>query len=93
MKALRSLLALTLVSAWVSQLARQQRSLHLLAFYHYNWVSANRRGMKSFDFGGLFKLAGWRFVAKPAYQAFRRAALAMEGCRVKGSLATQCRRR
>lgn len=74
-------------------LAAHRRALRLIGFYHYNWVTHKHSGDTSFDFAGLFKLAGWRLVAKPAYQAFRTAALAMESCRVKGPLATQCRRR
>ena len=74
-------------------LSAARNRLHLMAFYHYNWIGREHRGDKSFSFAGLLRLMGRRLVAKPAFAAFRTAALAIEGCRVKSSLATRCARR
>jgi hypothetical protein len=75
-------------------LAAARNRLHLLAFYHYNWIGREHRGDKSFSFAGLLRMTQRnRLVAKPALAAFRGAALAIEGCRVKGTLATRCRKR
>ncbi len=74
-------------------LASARSRLHLLAFYHYNWVGREHHNDKSFSFAGLLRLTGSRLVAKPAFAAFRTAALAIEGCRIKGPLATGCLKR
>lgn len=74
-------------------LAAARNQLHLLAFYHYTWIGREHLHDKSFSFAGLLRLTGTRLMAKPALAAFRAAALALEGCRVKGPLATRCRQR
>jgi len=78
--------------ALIPLLAGARNRLHLMAFYHYNWIGREHRHDKSFSFAGLLRLNG-RLVAKPAFAAFRAAALAVEGCRVKSSLATRCAKR
>ena len=77
----------------LSLLASHRNSLHLMAFYHYTWVGREHRGDKDFSFAGLFRFNGTGLVTKPAFGAFRHAALGMEGCRVKGPVATHCSRR
>jgi hypothetical protein len=71
-------------------LARDRRRLRLLSFYYYTWAGVEQRGGLAFDFAGLFRINGSQFVAKPAFYAFRGAALALEGCRKKGAVATVC---
>jgi hypothetical protein len=71
-------------------LSAARNRLHLLGFYHYNWIGREHSGDKPFSFAGLLRLTGRRLVAKPAFAAFRTAALAIEGCRVKAPLATRC---
>jgi hypothetical protein len=71
-------------------LGRERVRLGLLGFDYYTWAGTDRRGGVSFDFAGLFRLARGRFVAKPAFSSFKRAALALEACRAKGALATDC---
>jgi len=73
-------------------LARNRRRLGLAGFYYYDWAGLERRGAEAFDFSGLFRLDvnTFQFTAKPAYYVFRADALAMEGCRSKGPLATEC---
>jgi hypothetical protein len=80
------------LSSLLPMLAADRRKLRLIGFYHYTWVGREHRGDKSFSFAGLFRFTNNKLVAKPAYQAFRRAALAIEGCRVKGPVATRCLR-
>jgi hypothetical protein len=71
-------------------LARDRRSLGLAGFYYYTWATSDPRGGSVFEFSGLFKLINFQFFSKPAYWVFRADALGMEGCRMKGSLATEC---
>jgi hypothetical protein len=69
-------------------LVRDRVRLGLAGFYYYDWAGLERRNYLAF--AGLFRLSGANFVAKPAFGVFRRDALAMEGCRSKGPLATDC---
>ncbi len=80
------------IGALLPLLARNRRSLRLGGFYYYNWAGQERTGAEAFDFSGLFRisLSTYQFTAKPAYDVFRSGALAMEGCRSKGMLATEC---
>jgi arabinogalactan endo-1,4-beta-galactosidase len=71
-------------------LARDRRALGLLGFDYYTWASVERRPGIPFDYAGLFRFSDGSFIAKPAYYAFRKAALAMERCRQKGDVATIC---
>jgi arabinogalactan endo-1,4-beta-galactosidase len=71
-------------------LAANRKSLRLQSFYYYTWVGDEFRNAPSFNFAGLFRFNGGQFVAKPAFAAFRRAALAIERCKVKGPVATVC---
>ncbi len=71
-------------------LVKNRFRLGLAAFYYYNWVGQDRPNYLAFDFSGLFHWDGVNFEAKPAFAVFKRAALAMEGCRSKGSDARVC---
>jgi hypothetical protein len=68
------------VAALLPLLAQARRRLGLRAFYYYNWAGFERRGGFLFQFSGLFRFRAGRFFVKPAYAAFRRAALSLEGC-------------
>ncbi len=74
-------------------LARDRRHLRLMGFDYYTWATAEQPGGVAFTYAGLLALRGGRYVPKPALGAFRRAALALEGCRAKGATATICRAR
>ena len=74
-------------------LGNNRRSLNLLGFYYYTWAGAERRNALAFDFAGLLRFHSGTFVTKPAYNVFRRDALALERCRQKGPVATSCVRR
>jgi hypothetical protein len=45
-----------------------------------------------FNFSGLLGFHNGAVTVKPALHAFTRAALALEGCRRKGAVATSCLR-
>jgi polysaccharide biosynthesis protein PslG len=71
-------------------LARARRRLRLIGFDYFTWAGIEVRGGDVFDFAGLFRFSGAQFVPKPAFYAFRRAALGIERCRVKATIATRC---
>jgi hypothetical protein len=78
------------IATLLPQLGADRRSLGLAGFYWYTWMGAESRGAPAFDFAGLLGYRSGDVVTKPALAAFRRAALALEGCKRKGSLATSC---
>ncbi len=71
-------------------LGRQRAALRLAGFYYYTWIGDEQRGTQAFNFAGLLRLNAGRITVKPALGAFRRGALALEGCRRKGRVATSC---
>ena len=76
-------------------LARYRHSLSLFGFDYYTWASAQEAGQaysstRVFSYSGLFRFKNGSFIAKPAYFAFRKAALKLERCRTKGPVATVC---
>jgi hypothetical protein len=72
-------------------LAQYRTTLNLAAFDYYTWAGIDDKNGNLFDFAGLFHVdSGGKFIAKPAYAAFKRAALKIEGCSRKGSTATAC---
>lgn len=81
------------IAAAIPLLARYRRRLGLRGFYYYTWVTNDVPGGDPFQFAGLLGRSHGRFVKEPAYDAFRRAALALEGCSLKAAVATQCARR
>ena len=73
-------------------LARDRFRFHLLSFYYYTWATIEQRNGLAFDYSGLlrFNPTSDEFVEKPAFSTFRHDALALEGCRQKGQMATIC---
>jgi polysaccharide biosynthesis protein PslG len=78
------------IAALLPMLGRERKKLRLLGFDYYTWAGIEDRNGILFDFAGLFRFKDGKFVAKPALGAFRKAALGLEGCRRKGSVATSC---
>jgi polysaccharide biosynthesis protein PslG len=79
------------ISALLPLLAAHRKNLNLIGFYYYTWMGQEARGEPAFDFAGLLRLeSDGRIVAKPALTAFRKGALALEGCRRKKRVATRC---
>jgi hypothetical protein len=73
-------------------LASDRSKLGLIGFYWYTWMGDEgpRALPYAFDYAGLLKYVGGQISPKPAFDVFRRGALAIEGCRRKGSLASSC---
>jgi len=73
---------------------RWRRRLRLRRTYHVTWISRERPGER-FTYTGLRRMTpDGRIGSKPALPAYRRSALAYEGCRRKSSrLATRCLKR
>ncbi len=78
------------ISALLPMLGAQRRALGLAGFYWYTWIGSEQPGAIPFDYAGLERLTGGSVIAKPALRAFTGAALALEGCRAKGAVATSC---
>jgi Glycosyl hydrolase family 53 len=78
------------ISTVLPMLARDRVRLGLGGFYYYDWAGLERDGHLAFEFAGLFRVTDGRFIAKPAFDAFRQGTLSIEGCRSKGPLATDC---
>jgi hypothetical protein len=74
-------------------LASDYKRLGVQGAYWYSWISLDSATDAPFDYAGLLHMnANGTLVKKPAYNAFRRAALQIEGCRSKTALATSCKR-
>ncbi len=73
-------------------LVKNRARLGLAGFYYYDWAGLERRNFLAFDFSGLFRIANGSFEPKPAFAVFKRDALAMEGCRAKGTQAYVCQK-
>jgi hypothetical protein len=78
------------IAAILPLLARDRQSLGLLGFFYYDWSGQDRPDYLAFDFAGLLHFHGGQFDPKPAFDAFRRGALQIEGCSAKGGSATSC---
>jgi hypothetical protein len=82
------------IAALVPMLGADRFSLGLQGFYYYNWMGQEDYGAADFNFAGLVGItAGGQVFTKPALGAFRHAALALEHCKVKSSVATRCAQR
>jgi hypothetical protein len=71
-------------------IGQQRLALHLIGFYWYTWMGEETPNSTAFNFSGLLGLHDNKVVVKPALAAFRAGALALEGCKRKGLLATSC---
>jgi hypothetical protein len=71
-------------------LAKDRKRLNLAGFDYYTWAGRERRNSLPFEFAGLFRYTGDRFIAKPVFGVFKREALALEHCRAKRLRATSC---
>ena len=76
--------------AVLPMLVASRKRLNLLGFYYYDWAGLERHNALAFEFAGLFRVQDGKFVAKPAYQAYKQRALAMEGCSSKGTTVSSC---
>jgi hypothetical protein len=81
-----------MITRALPRLAQERRRLGLETVYWFSWLSADADPFYPFDYAGLRTLAGGEGPRdKPALAAYRRAALALEGCRRKGATVRRCR--
>lgn len=73
--------------------AANRKRLNLIGTYYYTWMGIEAPGLNTFNFAGLLAERQGHVVAKPALGAFRTAALKLEHCKRKGTLATVCKTR
>lgn len=59
--------------------ATARRKLNISGVFWYSWLSPDKSRIEPFDYAGLRTLKAGKPVAKPAFSAFRRAALRLEG--------------
>ncbi len=79
------------VTAAYSALAAARTQLKLESAYWYTWLTSDNAKVDAFGYSGLRRVEpNGQVVAKPAYFAFRSVALSLEGCRSKGSTASDC---
>jgi hypothetical protein len=76
-------------------LGENRARLRLLGFYYYTWATTPDPDGLAFTYAGLenYDASTGEFAAKPALSAFSNAALALEDCHEKGSVATACAER
>ncbi len=79
------------IAALLPLIGADRTSLNLVGFEYYTWMSAEAKGDLPFAFAGLLADEDGHVHVKPALAAFRAGALALEGCRTKGPVATDCR--
>jgi hypothetical protein len=71
------------VAKIVPMLAQNRTRLGLAGFYYYTWAGQEYHNANPWNFAGLLDYTGHRLMPKPAFNAFKQAALAIEHCRVK----------
>ena len=72
-------------------MAARRRELLIRRVYWYSWMTRDIDSEYSFDYAGLRRSTRQVIHTKPAFHAFRRTALRLEGCRRKAAVATRCR--
>jgi hypothetical protein len=79
------------LSAAMELLAKNRKRLHLLRVYWYTWLTMDKDPNYPFDYAGLSRLeSDGTIVRKPGYEALRRTALGLEGCKSKSGVADRC---
>jgi hypothetical protein len=71
-------------------LAAHRRELGVERVYWYAWLTREVDPVYPFDYAGLRRLEPDRVVSKPAFSAYRRTALALQGCKRKSARADRC---
>jgi polysaccharide biosynthesis protein PslG len=79
------------LAAALRLLAANRRRLRLGRVYWYTWLTREIHPSYPFDYSGLRRLRAPGMRSKPALRAYRRTALALEGCAAKRAVATRCR--
>ncbi len=81
------------LSVLLPLLGKDRVKLRLAGFYYYTWMGLEHRNALAFDFAGLLRFSSGKVTEKPAFEVFRRDALALEQCRAKIAIATRCTKR
>lgn len=82
------------IAALLPMLGADRSSLRLQGFYYYSWMGTEDYQAPDFAYAGLVGITtGGQVFTKPALGAFKHAALTLEHCKVKSSVATRCARR
>jgi hypothetical protein len=71
------------------RLAAERKALHLVGAYWFSWMTQDS-GDWTFYYAGLRSIDQGPPRSKPALQAFKDTALALEGCKSKNAVATSC---
>jgi hypothetical protein len=78
------------LAALLPMIGSSYKRLGLAGFYYYTWMGNEGDPSLAFNFAGLLGFRNGTVTVKPALAAFRHAALALERCKSKGSLASSC---
>jgi hypothetical protein len=78
------------VAALMPMIGAAYQRLRLAGFYYYTWMGDESNRSLAFNFAGLLGFRHNTVTVKPALGAFRRGALALEHCKRKGQLASNC---
>jgi hypothetical protein len=78
------------ISALLPLIGQQRLALHLIGVYWYTWMGQEDPHTGPFNFSGLLGFHNGTVTVKPALAAFKAGALALEGCKRKGAVATSC---
>ncbi|MDX6665681.1 MAG: polysaccharide biosynthesis protein PslG [Solirubrobacteraceae bacterium] len=77
------------LAAVLPMLAAARKRLGIERVYWFSWLSTDR-GHFTFDYSGLRTVRGTKVFDKPALAAYRKGALALEGCKRKGATVARC---
>jgi hypothetical protein len=73
------------------KMAKERKRLRILRVFWYTWMTPDRHENIPFDYAGVVRLESDGSVTpKPAFDAYRSTALALEGCGSKGATAQAC---
>ena len=78
------------LSAAYKMLARLRKRLRIERVYWYTWASYDKAYFFPFDWAGLIKVTDKGYTRKPAFRAYQKVALRLEGCRSKRGRADRC---
>jgi polysaccharide biosynthesis protein PslG len=78
------------LTAAYTMLAKLRHKLRIHRVYWYTWITRDASRSYPFDYAGLLRLEGDRLVRKPAFGAFRKVALRLQGCESKRGRADRC---
>ena len=72
-----------MLKAAFMRMAAERQRLRLLGIYWYTWMTRDQHKLVPFDYAGVVRLKGDKVEHKPAFDAYRSTAMALEGCKSK----------